>query len=153
MRKRILFIFTALTLVAAMIVPSMALAGAQIQDDGSGTVSLDSEGDAPEQANGTAKFDLDTNDDGWHKVRMELKVSNLPERAGQVFETWLRDSEADFDNPVGAFQTDNDGDGGFTVSWRSNFFAPFDEILVTSEERNDTDPKLSGEVLLRGTLD
>lgn len=153
MRKRILFIFTALTLVSALIVPSLALAGARIQDNGSGTVSLDGEGDAPEQATGTAKFNLDTSDDGYHKVKMELKVRNLPERAGRVFETWLRDSETDFDNPVGAFQTDNDGDGGFSVTMRTNFFAPFDEILVTSEERNDTNPQRNGEVLLRGRLE
>ncbi len=153
LRKRYLFLATAVVLIGLLTVPTMVLAGARIQDEGRGTVSMESVGDAPEQANGTAKFDLDTHDDGWHKVKMELRVSNLPERAGRVFETWLRDGETGFEDPVGAFQTDNDGDGGYTTSYRVNFFAPYEEIIVTSERRNDTDPKRNGPVLLRGSLE
>jgi len=153
LRKRYLFLATAMVLIGLLTVPSMVLAGVEIQDEGRGTVSLNSVGDAPEQATATAEFDLDTDDGGWNKVRMKLKVRNLPERAGRVFETWWRDSETGFEDPVGAFQTDNDGDGGFTVTKRVVFFAPYNEILVTSERRNDTEPKRNGPVLLKGRME
>lgn len=156
MRKRLLFITTAVMLAGLMVMPSVALAGKRIQDNGGGTVSLDSVGsETPEQATGTANFDLQTSDDGWYKVQMKLKVRNLPERAGQVYESWLVDTKKgqEFDNPVGAFQTDNDGDGGFTVTQRMNFFAPYDQIIVTSERRNDEDPQRNGPVVLRGSME
>ncbi len=154
MRKRLLFIVTAVMLTGLMVMPSAALAGARIQDNGGGTVSLDRVGEeTPEQATGTANFDLDSNDQGWYRMRMQLRVRNLPERAGQVYETWLVDTNTQTDDSVGAFQTDNDGDGGFTVTKRIVFFAPYNEILVTAERRNDEDPTRNGAVVLRGNMD
>ena len=153
LRKRVLFIATTMMLVGLLAVPSMVLAGARIQDEGRGTVSLDSVGDAPEQATATAEFDLDSSDGGWYRVQMQIRVRNLPERAGRVFETWWRDRDSGAETSVGAFQTDNDGDGGFTVTKRVVFFAPYNEILVTSERRNDSDPNRNGPVLLRGVME
>ena len=154
MRKRLLFITTAVMLAGLMAMPSMALAGARIQDNGGGTVSLDSVGEeTPEQATGTASFDLDSADDGWYRMEMKLRVRNLPQRAGQIFESWLVDTDTKTDDSVGAFQTDNDGDGGFTVTKRIVFFAPYNQIIVTSERRNDEDPTRNGPVVLRGSME
>ena len=154
MRKRLLFVATAVMLTGLIVMPSVALAGARIQDNGGGTVSLDRVGEeTPEQATATAKFDLDSNDQGWYRMQMELRVRNLPERAGKVYETWLVDTDSDTDDSVGAFQTDNDGDGGFTVTKRIVFFAPYDKIIVTSEQKNDTNPTRDGPVVLRGSME
>ena len=153
LRKRYLFLATAIMLTAVMVGPGTAFAGARIQDEGRGTVSLDRVGDAPEQATGTARFRLRTTGDGWYRMEMRLRVRNLPERAGQVYETWLRDSNTNHDDSVGAFQTDNNGDGRFDVGKRIVFFAPYDKIVVSSERRNDSDPSLNGPVLLEGDLE
>ncbi len=153
LRKRYVFLATAMVLIGLLTIPSVALAGKRIQDEGRGTVSMDSVGDAPEQATAVAKFDLDSSDGGWYRVQMKIRIQNLPQRAGRVFETWWRDSNREIDDSVGAFQTDRNGDGGFTVTKRVVFFAPFDEILVTSERRNDSDPTRNGPVLLRGQME
>ncbi len=154
MRKRLLFVATAVMLTGLIVMPSVALAGARIQDNGGGTVSLDRVGEeTPEQATATAKFDLSTNDQGWYRVQMQLRVRNLPERAGKVYETWWVDSENNVDQSVGAFQTDNDGDGGFTVTKRVVFFAPYNLIVVTAEEKNDENPARSDDIVLQGNMD
>ena len=54
---------------------------------------------------------------------------------------------------MGAFQTDNDGDGGFTVTRRVVFFEPYNLIVVTAEEKNDEDPSKQGPEVLRGNMD
>lgn len=160
MRKRFLFVITALALTLMMLIPSAAFAGAEIQDTGKGTVSLDSQDGAPEQANGTAKFTLKSSDSGTYKVTLDLDINNLPERAGKVYQVWLQDTQATdgnnggtgFNDPWGAFQTDNDGDAQLDVTKHVVFFAPYDEIVVSTEERNDEDPSLNGLIVLRGDL-
>lgn len=153
MRKKYFYLVTALVMVGLMVAPTGALAGKRIQDEGRGTVSLDSVGDAPEQATGVAKFTLDSSDSGVYKVQMSLDVENLPERAGQVYQAWLVDTDTGFRDPIAAFQTDNDGNADISATQRVNFFAPYNEIVVTSERRNDSDPGLNGEEVLKGEME
>lgn len=153
MRKKYFYLVTALVMVGLMVAPTGALAGKRIQDEGRGTVSLDSVGDAPEQATGVAKFTLKSSDNGVYTVKMSLDVENLPKRAGQVFQTWLVDTDTGFRNPILAFQTDNDGDSDESATQRMNFFAPYDKIIVTSERRNDSDPSANGPEVLDGTME
>jgi hypothetical protein len=160
MRKRLLFMITALMLVGVMVVPTIASAGDRIQDTGEGTVTLDkADGtDTPQQATGTAKFDLNASEGGWYKMKMKLDVENLPKRAGKVYEVWLTDTETgdsngeDINQPIGAFQTDNKGDASISVTKPIVFFAPYNQINVSSEDRNDEDPGLNGPIVLRGEM-
>ena len=154
MRNRIVLILTAIALAALMVAPSMVLAGARIQDEGEGTVSLDSVGeDTPEQATGTVKFELKKVDDGYVKLSYDAEVKNLPRKAGRIYVAWLIDDETGFSRPLGVFQTDRDGDAKRSGSGQAVFFAPFNKIQVTSEELNDQDPGRSGPVVLEGTVD
>jgi hypothetical protein len=155
MRKRLLFMITALAVSGLMVLPSVAFAGHRIQDNGSGTVTLNrtDEGNTPEQATGTATFKVSSSGDGWYNMQMKLNVKNLPKKAGKVYEAWLEDTNSDSKDPVGAFQTTNSGSGGFTVNQRINWFTPYDEVTVSSENRNDSNPNQNGPVVLRGVTD
>lgn len=154
MRNRIVLILTAIALAVLMVAPTMALAGARIQDEGEGTVTLNAVGeDTPEQATGTVKFKLTKVDAGYVKLSYDAKVRNLPRKAGRVYVAWLVDEKTGFSRPMGVFQTDRDGDAERSGSGQAVFFAPFNKIQVTSEELNDQDPKKSDQVVLEGTLD
>ncbi len=152
MRKRYLSLTTAVMLVVALAMGGTALAGHRIQDEGRGTVSLDRVGDAPEQANGTAKFKLTEDEDGVNRLKVKLTVRNLPERAGRVFEVWLTDNDTSHDDSIGVFQTDNDGDGQLSITRSMTHFSQYDEIVISSEKKQDKDPTINGPVLLRGKL-
>ena len=140
-------------MVVMLALPAGVFAGARLQDEGSGTISLNRVGNVPEQASGTAKFKVTSSDDGFYKVKLNLDVKNLPEKAGNVFAVLLTDSSENFANPIGVFQTDSDGDGDLTVTTKIVSFVPYDQIQVTSVPKNSDDPKSDSNVVLQGALD
>lgn len=153
LRKRYLLLATAIMLVAALALPGgIALAGHRIQDQGKGSVTLDREDGAPEQATGTAKFTLTDEAAGYHKVTVELEVEKLLPRAGNVYQAWLRDGGKNYDDAFATFQTDRDGDKTVTSKTSVPHFAEYDEVIVSTERKHDSDPTRNGEVVLRGEL-
>ncbi len=154
MRNRIVLILAAIALAVLMVAPTMALAGARIQDEGEGTVTLDARGeDTPEQATATVKFKLQKVDAGYVKLSYDAEVRNLPRKAGRIFVAWIVDEETGFSRPLGVFQTDRDGNAERSGSGQAVFFAPFNKVQVTSEELNDQDPRKGDQVVLEGTLE
>ena len=153
MSKRAVFVITALSLVVLLAMTGgVALAGHKIQDTGSGTVTLDREDGAPEQATGEARFTLTDETGGYHKLATTLEIKKLLPKSGNVYQAWLRDKDKDYSDALVTFQTDRDGDRTVTVKGSVPHFAEYDEIVVTGEEKHDEDPTLSGEVVLRGNL-
>ena len=153
MRKRVVLIATALSLVALLALAGAALAqGNKIQSTGSGTVTLDREGGAPDQATGTARFTLDEKAAGYNSLKVKLTTDQLLPEAGKVYQVWLRDTDTDHNDSVATFQTDNDGNRTLTATETIPHFAQYDEIVVTTEDQNDEDPTLNGEVVLRGDI-
>lgn len=153
MATKVLAVLIALLLAAGLVYTGVALADANsIQDSGSGTAVLNSRGEAPEQAHGTIEFDLNDRVDGTYRVRSEIEVRDLPERAGRVYEVWLIDDTTGYELSLTAFNTDNDGDERTTVTRNFVFFAPFDRVVVTSEPRDGRDPTLTGDTVLEGDL-
>ena len=153
MRKRYIFAATAIGLIGLLVMSGgVAVAGHKIQDTGSGTVTLDRENGAPEQASGTAKFTLTDETEGFHTVKVTIKVKDLLRKSGNVYEAWLRDNQTDFDHPLKTFQTDDDGDRSTSVTTSVPHFAEYDEVLVTTERKHDENPTRNGTVVLRGKL-
>jgi len=153
MTRKVVAFLTALLLVFGAVFAAPALAFHAIQDEGKGTVSLDRADGAkrvPEQASGVATFRIRPSSQGFYNVRVRMEIGSLPERAGRVYEVWLVEDETGEELNLGAFDTDNDGDGEISVTRTINNLAQFDRIIVTTEDINDLDPRRDGPVVLEG---
>jgi hypothetical protein len=155
MRNRIFLILTVAALSASLVLPSAALAGSQIQDNGKGTVTLNPvDNQAPEQASGTANFKVQETPDGLYNFSVSLEISHLPRKAGKAFVFWLVDSDSGAQIPLGAFQTNKSGTLDKTTKTQTAIlsFKPYDKVIVTSEKLNKEETLKSGPVVLQGDL-
>ena len=153
MTRKVVAFLTALLLVFGTMFVAPALAFHAIQNEGSGTVSLNRADGAkrvPEQASGLARFQVRPSSQGFYSVRVRMEVESLPERAGRVYEVWLVDDETGAELNLGVFDTDNNGDGELSVSRTFNNLSQYDRIIVTTEDANDLDPRRDGPVVLEG---
>ncbi len=137
---------------AAGLLASPAFAGHRIQDNKGGKVSLESRGrNVPEQATGLVMFDLQPTDEGVNKMTVEIKVQNLPTRAGRVYEVWfISDNGTDLN--LTAFNTDSDGDATTKVTRNIVNMAPYDAIIVAKKRRDSFSTSRSGRTVLSGRL-
>lgn len=148
MRKSILLL-TIVALVTGLYLTGVAVAAHKIQNTGRGTVTLNRNPEAqdvPENASGTARFRVTTKADGFYKLRVRIRVTGLPEQAGKIYEVWLKDDPNTNGKPyvlsLGTLQTNTGqkGNGSLTISRTINKLSPYDEIVVTREDKNDDDP-------------
>ncbi len=150
MTVKLLAVLVALSMTFTLILAAPALAFHAVQDEGTGTISLNPVDDVPEQANGVATFRVRSDSDGFYFMKVRIRVKSLPERAGRVYEVWMIDDNTNHNLNLGVFDTDNDGDGSLSVTRTINSLALYDRIVVTSEESNDFDPGSEGTVVLEG---
>ena len=86
MRNSIILILTGSVLAVSMVTPAVTLAGARIQDEGKGTVTLQSVGkETPEQATGTIKFKLKEVPQEFLKLSYVIKSEELAAKSGAGF--------------------------------------------------------------------
>lgn len=146
---------TSVFILAAFLLGSFSAtswAGHRIQDNNGGTVSLESDdNDVPEQASGTVKFNLKHNPDGVNEITVDIKVNDLPRKAGRIYEVWLVDFDGN-DLNLTAFNTDSDGNDETKVTRNIVNMAPYDRIVVTTKRRDSTSTSMSGNTVLEGRL-
>ncbi len=66
---------------------------------------------------------------------------------------WIVDEDTGTRIPLGAFQTDKNGNTEQSDSTTALFFAPFDKVKITSEKLNNEDTSKIGPIVLEGTME
>lgn len=152
MFKRIIsqFLLLLFSLNGLFAVP--AVAGHRIESQGGGTVTLDARGDeVPENATGTAKFDLTDTAEGVGRMTVTLTIQNLPKEAQRVYEVWLLNTDGT-DLNLTSFNTNNDGDAKVTTERNIVNISPYDSIIVSSKRADSFETSRVDNVVLSGQL-
>ena len=88
---------------------------------------------------------------GEHNTIVKIKVDDLPQPPGMLFEGWLVDTDTDYKLSIGVFGTNNFDRGKLTFRQHLVNFDVYDKVVITKEPIDDTDPR-PGVAVLEATI-